>query len=867
MSRSVRNRFAGLGVPSLTALAVALGVNPVPTMAQGAMLEEVVVTARKRQEAIQDVPVSITAFSDTQLRDAGITNIKHLGYQVPGLQIDQASTAQIWIRGIGQRDDGARVDGPVGVYIDGLYMPRKDGQLLDLIDVQSLQVLRGPQGTLFGKNTTGGALIVTSKSPEAELSGFVEGRLGNLNRQDFRVGANVPLIDDKLLSRITLGSTQRDGYQKNIVTGQKASSEDRQSVALQLRWDSGDSWTADALAYYGEVREVQPATNCGPMTASSYNGEDSLYGNRILPGDTVGVDAFNDNDTPLRPGFVAKSPVGEAACLESNRLIRKRKFASEVPKLAYNVDNLLLGLTLEWELSDQLSLKSITGYSDQKVFGQPGNPDNDATALPLSGRYRKTGSDREHWSQELQLNGTAFDQRLSYTVGLFAMQEDIDDGTDTMSGLVTGSFIPADIAGANVMVINGPTAEDQTFWLENNTYAAFFQGSYAVTDNLELTAGVRWTSENRKQRVDVEILDEAAFYAKAFPALNGVPGVLLPIESAGVAIVDPNIIFAQDIFTKINNQFPPNSYNGMPAHQLLPANTYKADKTWEKVTPMVSLSYNLPESLLGDGPLDSGMVYVTYSEGFKSGTFEPVGNDGMQTVEPEEVDNIELGFKLDMFNNSMRLNGAVFRTNFDGMQLRQVQSDSQGIPRVILRNASSTRIQGVELEWTWTPLDGLLIMASGSLNDYDYLKFDEYQFSSVKLLTQQPLPLVDRSSEPFAEVPELSYNLAVQYSINSDWGTFTPRIDYSYVDEIFMGLDAGAGQNRDQATFDDYGLVNARLGWQSSDGRIEAAAYATNLTNERYFFGAAAVGDSTGAFQITVGPPRMYGIELRYNFF
>ncbi|MBN7795102.1 TonB-dependent receptor [Parahaliea mediterranea] len=837
-------------------------VLPQWALAQGAVLEEVVVTARKREEAIQDVPVSITALTDSQLRDAGITSIKNLGYQVPGLQIDQASTAQIWIRGIGQRDDGARVDGPVGVYFDGLYLPRKDGQLLDLVDVQSVQVLRGPQGTLFGKNTTGGALLVTSQPPTEVLEGFVETRLGNYGRSDARAALNVPLLDGDLLSRLTVGSQRRDGYLTNVVTGQEAASEDRQSALLQLRWAGSERWSADALAYYGETREVQPATNCGPMANSSYNGEDSLFGNRINAGDTVGVDAFNDDDTPVMPGFVGQSPVGMAACMESYELIDDRKFASEVPKLAFNVDNLLLGLTLEWMLNDQLTLKSITGYGDQKVFGQPGNPDNDATRRPLSGRYRASPSERQHWSQELQLVGSAWDERLNYTLGLFAMNEDIDDGTDTNAGLVTGSFIP----GVNVMVINSPTAEDQTYQLENTTYAAFFQGSYSITNNLELTAGLRWTSEKREQRVDVELLDEAAFRERAFAALEGMPGVLLPIESQGVALVDPAVIFQQDMFTAINAQFGANPANGLPHYALLPATRYDAQNTWEELTPMLSLAYHLPDSLLGDGPLTRGMVYATYSEGFKSGTFEPVGSDGLATVDPELVDSVEFGFKLDMFDATMRLNGALFSTDFDGMQLRQVQADSAGLPRVVLRNASSTRIQGVELEWSWAPLDGLLLSAGGSLNDYDYLEFDEYQFSTRALLSQQPLPLVDRSSEPFAEVPALSYNLSVQYRFDTEWGSLTPRIDYSYVDDVFMGLDAGAGQNRDQSTFDDYGLVNARLGWVSRNGAIEAAAYVTNLTDELYFFGAAAVADSSGLFQITAGPPRMYGFELRYNY-
>jgi outer membrane receptor protein involved in Fe transport len=181
---------------------------PTTVHAQSGILEEVIVTARKREEAIQDVPVSVTAFTGNQLRDAGITNLKDLGYQTPGLQIDQGSGAQIWIRGIGQRDDGARVDGPVGVYVDGLYLPRRDGQLLDLIDVQSVQVLRGPQGTLFGKNTTAGALIVTTNPPADTLSGFAEGRVGNYDRQDLRASINIPLIEGKLLSKLTLGSVQ-----------------------------------------------------------------------------------------------------------------------------------------------------------------------------------------------------------------------------------------------------------------------------------------------------------------------------------------------------------------------------------------------------------------------------------------------------------------------------------------------------------------------------------------------------------------------------------------------------------------------------------------------------------------------------------
>ena len=834
---------------------------------QGELLEEVIVTARKRQEAIQDVPVSVTAFTGNQLRDAGIANLKDLGYQTPGLQIDQSSNAQIWIRGIGQRDDGSRVDGPVGVYLDGLYIPRKDGQLLDLIDIQSVQVLRGPQGTLFGKNTTGGALLVTTNPPEETLSGFVDARVGNFNRLDLKAGLSVPLIEDSMYSKITLGSVKRDGYQENVTTGQEPGSEDRKSAALQLRWLPSDSLSVDTLTYYGDVDEVQPSTTCRYLTNSSFNGEDSLFGNRIGVGETAPVDAFDDNDNPVTEGYLDQSQVYADACSRSNAGEDDYKVTSDIP-INFILENLILGATVEWQINDELALKSISSYGDQEKSGNFGNPDNDATHLPISSRYRPDGnpSKRDHWSQELQLNGNAFNGNLDYTFGLFAMKENIDDGTDKSSGTNWGYVIDS----APVLVIGSPNTETQTYELENTTYAAFFQGSYQLTDQLEFTAGVRWTSEKREQSVELELLDEAAYRDIAFAAIADIPG-LTPSQPLGIVFyTDLQDAIAQDIYGVIQNAFPLDSF-GQPIYPLIPATALDPDivqdidETWDEWTPMASLAYHLPDSLLDNSVIDTGMFYLTYAEGFKSGTFEPIGIDGQAVVEPETVQNLEFGWKLDLLDSRMRFNGAIFRTDYDDMQLRQVLLDSTSIPRVVFRNASSTRIEGMELEWKWLPIDNLMIIATGSFNDFEYLEFDDTQFSTRALVDQVPLPIVDRSSEPFAEVPETTYSLGVQYTLDTSVGVFTPRIDYSYVDEIFMGLDAGAGQNQDQSTFKDYGLWNARIGWVSTDGQFEAALYGTNLADELYFHGAAAVADSTGNFMRSSAPPRMYGLEFRYN--
>jgi len=854
--------FASLGLVALSVLEYSPSA-----LAQGAALEEVIVTARKREEAIQDVPISVTAFTGNQLRDAGITNLKDLGYHTPGLQIDQSSSAQIWIRGIGQRDDGSRVDSPVGVYLDGLYIPRKDGQLLDLIDIQSVQVLRGPQGTLFGKNTTGGALLVTTSPPEDSLSGFIDGRVGNYDRLDVRGSLSVPLIEDTLLSKITIGSIERDGYQENVTTGQKPASENRKSAALQLRWLPSDTLVVDTLVYYGDVDEVQQSTTCRFMHDSSYNGEDSLFGNRVGVGETSPVDAYDDNDNPVRPGFIDQSRVYEDACKLSDSLEDDYKVTSDIP-IDFKLENLLLGVTVNWEINETLSLKSISGYGDQKKSGNFGNPDNDATHLPISSRYRPDGnaSNREHWSQEFHFMGSAFNDSLDYTFGVFAMKENIDDGTDRSSGTNWGYVI----ADAPVMVIGSPNTETQTYDLENTTFAAFFQGSYDLADNLELTAGVRWTSEKREQSVELELLDEAAYRDIAFAAIADVPGIIANQDLGIIFYEDLDSVIAQDIYGIIQDAFPVDSY-GQPVYPLISANEIvpdiqqDIDKTWDEWTPMVSLAYHLPDRLLNDSFLDSGMFYITYARGFKSGTFEPIGIDGQSVIEPEIVDNYEFGWKLDLFDARMRFNGAIFRTDYDDMQLRQVLLDRSGIPRVVFRNASSTRIKGVELEWTWMPIDGLLLIATGSFNDFEYLDFDDTQFSTRTLIAQEPLPIVDRTSEPFAEVPEITYSMGVQYTLNTSFGIFVPRVDYSYVDEIFMGLDAGAGQNEDQSTFDDYGLWTARIGWISPEAQFEAALYGTNITDEFYQPGAAAVADSTGNFMRSPGPPRMYGLELRYN--
>lgn len=850
-----------------------------PSIAQGqqVVLEEIIVTARKRQESIQDVPISMAAFSGDQMRDAGISNVKHLTMQVPGLQIDEQSTAQIWIRGIGQRDDSARVDSPTGVYIDGVYIARKDAQLLDILDPESVQVLRGPQGTLFGKNTTAGAVVVNTRKPNENMGGYIEGRVGNYDRRDAKAVFNLPLVDDTLYSKITLSSVKRDGYQDNVVTGQNMASEDRLNAALQLRWLPVDNVTVDTFLYYNKTREVQAGQNCRLLNQSSYNGQDAMYQNRMWPGDTTAVWPLEGLPIDMATAsFLAGIPLQEVsqvykdACDESDALLKRDKVAMN-PIQSFELDNLLAGVTVEWEISDSLSFKSITGYGDQRLGGLSNNGDNDGTAQIFSSRYRTSASDREQISQEFQFTGSALNERLQYTAGIFGMVEDIDDGTTHQFGGVSGFFVPASSVlqapapAIDLVSIQSPTVQRDTYSLKNTTYAAFFQGSYDFTDNLQLTLGLRWTSEKRETTLDQEGLDLGAFNTEIINRLGTFGGGLFPtgpLDQAGLGYA-PALI-PLDILGQIQALFPVNE--GIIDYPLLPAQRHKAKKTWTELNPMASLSYTLPNDWLRNTFIDSAMTYITYSEGFKSGTFEPFSDEGLRAVDPEIVKNYEIGFKLDGFDRSVRLNMAAYLMKFDDMQLRQVHFDSAGTPAVVLANASESEIKGVELELTWQPLAGLLINVGASYNEYEFKSFDDTQFSTTSLLTRQPLPVVDRSKEGFPEVPEKTFNIGIQYDWVTDLGTIRPRIDYRYRDDIFLGLDPGAWGARSQSTVDSAEVINARLAWISPRQNWEVALYAHNLTDEDYFFGAAAVGDTIGSMTLQKAPPRMYGLELMYRF-
>lgn len=858
LGRAVASCVTSLSVLSLSGVLSASAFAQVDAgkARSSGVLEEVIVTARKRAESIQETPVAVTALSGDALREQGIVNTSELAKMVPSLQISDSTSTQIFIRGIGQRAGLVRQDPSVSVYLDGIFIPRADGQLMDTIDVDSVQVLRGPQGTLFGKNNTGGALVFTLTKPGEERGGYVSATLGNYNAKIVRAAMDVP-VSDTFFSRFAINSNKRDGYLQDQSSSNN-SARDRLSAIGQTRWLASDNVTVDTLAFVGKIRERFPSYHC------KVTNEDALFINGL------GILWAGDTDPENPTAYVDNCEANDRDALPDLHTNQ-----GESQRQTRYLNTLMLGSTLEWAYSDNHQLKAIFGLRDALKKGPQTNSD-DGGPMNYQHAIILGEGDQESVSLEFQFNGEWFEGALEYTAGLFYMEEFKSERFATTGPLIGADALTlATLAGGMAPVIPPiggaltppivagllPLATVQDFEISGSTAAAFSQMTWHISDQWELTVGGRYTEEYRESELTTRSADNAA--------VSAIVGADLRFNtvSADMAIFTYNGPWADDPIGLANDLLSDTNGDGVIA-PLGPARQEEKDTTFRQFTPMVSTSYIFPESLLEDSIIDTAMVYGTWSNGFKSGFLEPMGNDGLVVVEPEELENREIGFKLDMLDRSLRLNVALYSMIFTNMQLITVNVDSTGALAVTTENAGESMIEGGELELSWLPMPNLMISASYSNNNYKFTEFFDQDLKALAISGQSVV--VDRSDEQFPVSPEQTASLGLQYTIASDWGIFTPRIDFSYRSRIYLGFDDGSWEvrhsNPEGVYSEAYTLVDLRLNWQNNDGDLSMAAYIKNATDERFNIGAVATGDSIGTFTEALGDPRFYGVEVRKVF-
>lgn len=464
-------------------------------------LEEIVVTARKRSESLQETPIAVSAFSSNQLEKRSLTNIVEVGSFVPNVIMNTAPSSsggsnnvQIYIRGVGQEDFLFTTDPGVGIYIDGVFHPRTLGGVMDLLDLEQVEVLRGPQGTLFGKNTIGGAISLTSKKPNGETGGWAEVTLGRYNRLDAKASFETAL-SDTLFAKVSINAKNRDGHGKRLEFGtdevlDTAGDENSVSSRLALRWVASDTVTVDLIADYLREREKGPL-----VTLAYFDDNGATFGG--LSG--------------LWNAFVG-GPSGQTISSD---------FITDDPYTSYatgpntnNLDAYGLGMTVSWDINDSLKLKSITAYREMDaLYG------SDTDTSPLTFTETEQHQDQRQVSQELQLIGSSLDDKLDWVLGVFYFDEygkDVNDvnlaeglfaGLESLPGTLDGSPLSAPTApgGPGNPINIGLDLEFNIFnEIDIKSYAAFSQATYRITDKLRLTGGARVSYEKKTYRLEHE---------------------------------------------------------------------------------------------------------------------------------------------------------------------------------------------------------------------------------------------------------------------------------------------------------------------------------------------------------------------------
>ena len=475
-----------------------------PTVA----LEEVTVTAQRRSERLQDTPISMSAFTSAAIERLGVSNLQQLAEFAPNVRFDftapisgASDAAGVFIRGIGQSDFALTTEAGVGTYVDGVYMSRSLGGVLDVLDIERMEVLRGPQGTLFGRNTIGGAINIISARPGDEFGGDADVSVGSFNRLHLRASVNLP-VSDAVKLRLAASSKSRDGYVHGIYNvgselvprGQSPAgsgsaidygNENRQALRFDARYDAQGMFTAAWSVDAGRVRENNAPAVLRGVTDTLANGPVVfVYNTFQAPGESI-------------PGF-------------ANALYSAQNFVPRQADVTYatgpngtRIDSWGTALTLAWQVLPQMELKSISAFRHTR-----GAFNRDADGSPIDITHTSNyGYRHKQYSQELQLNGSVWDERLKFALGAYYFKE---SGSDPLIVDFPSSFGILYIDKADV---------------DNNSVAVYAQGTWRLLDKLSFTAGVRHTRDEK-----AFVTDQYLITGTASPLVFGAPaGTLVPL--------------------------------------------------------------------------------------------------------------------------------------------------------------------------------------------------------------------------------------------------------------------------------------------------------------------------------------------------
>ncbi len=771
-------------------------------------IEEIVVTAQKRAQSVQEVPISIAAIGGGEIDDLKIADTNDIAGLVPNLQVNQVigDGAPVFsLRGVTMNDYSLHQSSPVAVYTDEVYAGPSVLQPIAMFDLDRIEVLRGPQGTLYGRNSTGGAVNLITRAPTFENGGYLTAGFGNFDRFEARGAAELTLLDEVLAVRFAGFWTEADGWFENLSPGiPDGNSTDEWAVRVSalfrptdtiealFRWSSGRSNPENYGVYAAHVERI--ATENGDPTTGIGAGVYSLY-NALAVGPYV---------TP--PDYF-RTGVGKWRWESDETRERKREIDQA-------------SLHLDWEITESLTITSVTSW----VQGELANPE-DSDGAPIQVIEAKYFGDGDQWSQELRLTSD-FDGPLNFVGGIYYAREELDIATDLflMTDVdfnLSGGIDPDDcldpwIVGAfgGTPSVPGQAAETtlnglglsladfialgcgyrNSFRQERRSIAGFFDGTVDVGPSTTLLLGFRVTNDQTE--------------ADDFRTI---------VEGSGVNLFD-TIPFRA------------------PGDPLGPADSEKIDDT--EYSWKAGVEQHLGEDIL---------AYFTYSRGYRSGAvngqafFDP---SEFNAVKPETLDAIELGLKSTLADGRLQLNTAGFFYIYKNQQLIDVDPAS-GAQTLV--NIERSEVGGLEVEGIAQITDAWRIAVGvGYLHGY----------AKRGLVSG-----IDVSGEKLPNSPNFSATLATDLDLwTSEYGTLAAHFDTNYVGEQYFTLP-----HDPRTLVDSYAVFDTRITFVSSDERWEAGLWVKNIGDEFYLTDVISLS-GFGLDYTHVGPPRTYGADITFNF-
>ena len=699
--------------------------------AQEETIDVILVTATKTgQTKLQDTPIAITALSADDLENSGATNVADLVQITPGLSVSEnAGMARIYVRGVGTNLDFVGSDPSTTVHLDGVYVARPQAIFSTFLGVDRVEVLRGPQGTLYGRNSIGGTINVISEMPTEEAFAKARLELGNFDKRSLMLGVGGPLASDVVMGNLFALKSQHDGYvENNSPTGESdLMDEDTWAIKAALRFAFNRN--VDLILRTDAAKEDDSGTVYKPTFR---NGD----GSTPPPLQTLSPDLEDDPHTvnipvdPQNPGF-------------------KNNFKT------YNKGN---SAELNYTFNN-FTLTSLTAYRTQDMDWAA-----DSDWSEIDSRLSMIRERQDQISEELRISSqTAL---MDWTAGLYYFQEEAD--FEFNAKLVIP--FPA-AAGASSTITSD---------VETEALAAFYQSTFYLSDAFSSTLGIRYSKE------------EKTFNNSG--SLNTVAGTT-------------------PLFSLIDET-----------------------KSWHAWTPKAGLEFR---------PADTQLLYMSVSEGFKSGGYN--ASAASPAFDPEKLTAYEFGYKSQWLDRKLSTNLALFFYDYRDMQVQSFQVAEDSSPQVIISNAAEATVKGIELETFWRPSSRVDISFNVAYLDATYDKF----ITAVANATEG----VDASDNYLNSSPRWKTNTALQYHLPVADGEITSRLEWYWQTEEYY-----TAFNDPVSSQGTYGIINARIGYTKADESWGIALYGKNLDNKEY---TNAIQDfSPLGVTKSINAPRTYGIAV-----